>query len=174
MKRTIVAGLALALTLGAASVSSAQETERGKRDGRRPVAGMLKGIELTEQQKEQLKALREKQGPIAMDRSQFEKLRSEMKAARERSDTAALRTLRTQGHELMKQRRETMKQHREQMLGQVRNILTPAQREVFEKNIATAKERMKEHGRDGFRGGKRGHDGLRRGKDGAGHGGRES
>ena len=154
MRRTIVAGLALAFTLGGATLSSAQQSQRADRDARRGGAGFLmKGIELTEAQKEQIKALHQEQRPAA-DKAQLEKRHEAMKAARERGDTAALRAFRTEMQEQRKQRHEAM-------LTSMRAILTPAQREIFEKNVAEMQERMK-----------RGHEGMMRGKRGerAGHG----
>lgn len=130
MRRTIMAGMALALTLGVASVSQAQQTdrpskpdsaqheghmrgERGPRGGRG--AGMLlKGIDLTDAQKAQLKALHEKDGkPAEMRREERAKLRA------------------------------AMQERHEKMLDDVRSILTPAQKEIFEKNVVEMKERMK-------------------------------
>jgi Spy/CpxP family protein refolding chaperone len=113
----------------------------------------MKGIELTEAQKEQIKALHQEQRPAA-DKAQLEKRHEAMKAARERGDTAALRAFRTEMQEQRKQRHEAM-------LTSMRAILTPAQREIFEKNVAEMQERMK-----------RGHEGMMRGKRGerAGHG----
>lgn len=156
MRRTIVAGLALALTLGAASVSSAQQDKRGDRDMRRDGMGMMfKGIELTDAQKEQLKAVRQKHGMSEAAKTQFKAQHEAMKALREKGDTAALRAMRSQMHEQMKQRHEQMQQHHDAMISDVRGILTPAQQEIFDKNVTTAKEHMKEHGRDGFKRGKR-------------------
>jgi Spy/CpxP family protein refolding chaperone len=144
MKRTIVAGLALAFTLGGATLSNAQQSERGDRDGRRGGMGFLmKGIELTDAQKDQIKALHKQEG-AATDKAEMEKRHEAVKAARERGDTAALRTFRTEMMEHRKQRHEAM-------LTSVRAILTPAQREVFEKNVAAMQERMK-RGHDGMRG----------------------
>lgn len=148
MRRTIVAGIALALTVSFASVSSAQEMKQGERHARRGgVAFLLKGIELTDQQKDQLKALHQKEGRNAADKAGFEKKREEMKAARAKGDTASLRAFRMAS-------REQMKQRHEQRLDQVRAILTPAQREVFEKNLAAGEERMKERMKEGRKPGK--------------------
>ena len=139
MRRTIMASMVLALTLGVASVSNAQHAKRGERDGR-GVAYLLKGIELTDAQKTQLKALHQDKGPIAADKASFEKKREEMKAARQRGDTAAVRAFRSQFQEQMKQRHDAM-------LTSVRGILTPAQREIFEKNLVEGRDRMKERGK---------------------------
>jgi Spy/CpxP family protein refolding chaperone len=129
MRRTIMAGMALALTLGVASVSQAQQTDhskadsahhgehmqRGERGGRGGPGMLLKGIDLTDAQKAQIKALHEQQGrPSDVQREQREKMRAEMQ------------------------------ERHEKMLTEVRSILTPAQREIFEKNVADMKEHMKD------------------------------
>jgi periplasmic protein CpxP/Spy len=145
MTRTLVAGLVLALTFGGASVSNAQHSEHGRRDGKNGhVAYLLKGIELTDAQKEQLKALRQTHRPEGADKAAMEKKHEQVKAARERGDTAALRALRSEFHGQMKERHEAM-------LTSMRSILTPAQREIFEKNLAEGRDRMKQH-MDGKRG----------------------
>src|SRR4051812_23043484 len=86
MARIRVAGLALALSLGVASVSLAQAPEKQHADHGKDRSGqvagcgqrggfqqLLKGIDLTAAQKDQLKQLRETQ------RTQFEKNRGELK-----------------------------------------------------------------------------------------------
>ena len=165
MRRTIMASMVLALTLGVASASDAQQARRGDRDGRGGVAYLLKGIDLTDAQKEQLKALHQNKGPAGVDKSALEKKREEMKAARQRGDTAAVRSMRAQFHEQMKQQHEAM-------LTSVRGILTPAQREIFEKNLVEGRDRMKErmekHGKRGERGA--GHGSGHGSGHGAGHG----
>lgn len=158
MRRTIVAGLALALTLGAATVSSAQQGQRGDREMRREGMGMgmmFKGIELTDAQKAQLKEVRQKHGMSEAMKAQMKAQHEAMKAVREKGDTVAMRAMRLQMQEQMKQRHEQMQQHHDAMISDVRGILTPAQREVFDRNVTTAKEHMKERGRDGFKRGKR-------------------
>jgi Spy/CpxP family protein refolding chaperone len=156
-------GVALVAVLGAASVSLAQETqpkqgERGARHGAewkgsreggpRGMGLLLKGIDLSEQQKTQLTELHQKQRanrPAGADR---QRMPEEARAARERGDTAALRRMRTE-------RFAEMQQRREQFASQVRAILTPAQREVFDRNLAEARQRFEEHkderGRNGQR-----------------------
>ncbi|MGQ0813990.1 MAG: hypothetical protein ACT4O1_05945 [Gemmatimonadota bacterium] len=115
MKRMIMACIALALTLGAASVSPAQQMKRGGSG-----AQLLKGIELTKQQREQLKALREKHGMPK---------RIEHEDHKDHEDRAKVRA--------------DMKQRHEQMVAEIRSILTPAQLEIFEKNVTEVDERMK-------------------------------
>lgn len=149
MRSNRTTGLVLALVLGAASAGLAQQPGQEQRDekprqewqGRRQQGGfgmLLKGIELTAEQKSQLQALRSGQRSEA-SRGQRSEQREQMKAARERGDTAALRQLRTQQF-------ERMQQHREAMFGQVRAILTPAQQQVFDKNVAETKARFEQRG----------------------------
>jgi Spy/CpxP family protein refolding chaperone len=150
MRSSKTAGLVLALVLGAASAGLAQQPSQGQRDGkarqewqgRKQHDGgfgmLLKGIELTAEQKTQLQALRGKQGSEAQ-RTERSAVREQMRAARESGDTAALRALRTQ-------QVARMQQHREAMFGQIRTILTPAQQEVFDRNVAEAKTRFEKHG----------------------------
>src|SRR5215216_4122222 len=141
MARIKTMGLVLAMTLGAASVSLAQEPQhdrdsqhgsgaqqwQGQRGHQGGFGFLLKGIDLTEQQRSQLRALREKQGQRTNggDRSE---IREQIDAARERGDTAALRRIRTQ-------MRAQMQQRHERMIADVRSILTPAQRELFDRNV---------------------------------------
>jgi Spy/CpxP family protein refolding chaperone len=150
MRSSKTAGLVLALVLGAASAGLAQQPGQGQRDGKtrqewqgRKQGGagfgmLLKGIELTAEQKTQLQALRGKQGDKAGG-SERGALREQMRAARESGDTAAVRELRTQ-------QAARMQQHRAAMHGQIRAILTPAQQEVFDRNVAEAKARFEKRG----------------------------
>lgn len=150
MRSSKTAGLVLALVLGAASAGLAQQPSQGQRDGEgrqewqgrkqhgRGFGMLLKGIELTAEQKTQLQALRSKQGDEAHG-SERSAVHEQMRAARESGDTATLRQLRTQ-------QAAKMQQHREAMHGQIRAILTPAQQEVFDRNVAEAKARFEKHG----------------------------
>jgi Spy/CpxP family protein refolding chaperone len=156
MRSSKTAGLVLALMLGAASAGLAQQpsnehkdtTRQGRQEwqGRRHGGGfgmLLKGIELTDQQKTQLKALHEKRGD---DREQGQRgeLRDEVKTARERGDTAKLR-------EFRQQQFTRMQQNREEITRQVRAILTPAQQQVFDRNVADAKDRFEKRAERGKR-----------------------
>jgi len=149
-------GVALALTLGAAGVASAQSTDRperprsaqqdggerrgpggpgGERGRGGPDAMLLRGITLSADQQAQVQSLRERQ------RAQMEAGRAqgaERRAPRERGDTTGLGA-----------RRAEMEQRREQHAAALRSILTDEQRTQFDRNVAQMRERAAERGRDG-------------------------
>jgi len=165
MRKTFIMGLGLALSLagtaaaqqqGGAEQSRRPRPERAQRGGdqagdRRfggrggPQGLLLKGITLTDAQKSQLKQLRDAQREKMQanreaGRKQFEDLR----AARERGDTAAVRVA-------MEKNRAVMEQQRAQEMAAMRNILTAEQRVQFDKNVAELKARRP----DGARGERR-------------------
>ena len=129
----------------------------GRRGG--PDGLLLKDITLTEQQRAQIAQLRktqrtEMQANREKNRTQFEELR----AARQRGDTVAVR-------KAFEARRVAMQQEREQHIGAIRNLLTTEQRVQFDKNVAELKTRMAQRaerggsadrGKRGPRGGDRG------------------
>lgn len=133
MRRSKMAGLVLALILGGASVGAAQEAPMPKQDGDkakqewqgkrrghgRGVGALLKGIDLTDAQKQQLKAIHAKRV-------------DERKP--ENKPTA-----------------DEMKQRREERLNEIRAILDPAQREIFDRNVAELKKWVEQRrkGREG-------------------------
>jgi Spy/CpxP family protein refolding chaperone len=131
-------GLALAMSLGAVATSGAQTAQRpegaqqqqGMRrgPGGRGEGMLLKGINLTETQKQQVKTLRESQ------RKEFEALR----AKREQKGTVARAPRDTTGWGA---RRAEMGKRREQQVASLRNVLTPAQRVQFDKNVAEMQAR---------------------------------
>ncbi|MGQ0560923.1 MAG: Spy/CpxP family protein refolding chaperone [Gemmatimonadota bacterium] len=138
MKRKIVLGVALAMTLAAASASQAQEAQPEKKDhkahaehmqrasGGGPLGMLLEGIELTAEQRQQIQAAREKLGE---GRARGEH--------RGQTDGPVSREDREKA-------RAEMKQHHERMLTEIRALLTPEQREVFDKNVEQARELMKQ------------------------------
>lgn len=163
--------LGLALAFGIAGAAQAQQTqpeqrraqqgeqrvkgERGERGGRqfrgqRGPGGrgfLLRGVELTDAQKTQLRQLREQNRE--RNKAQHEALRKEMseaRALRQKGDTAAararLQSLRARGE-----------QFRAQETAAIRSILTAEQRAKFDANVAEAKERgAKGEGRRGGKG----------------------
>lgn len=176
MMRKSMFALGLGLALSLAGAAGAQQTGQqdhqghggrpgrgGQWEGRGPRGGgpegfLLKGITLTDAQKSQLKTLREQ------DRAQFESRRGQgdarmqqMREARQKGDTAAMRQLRDQ---FRSERQAEMERHAQALRG----ILTPAQRTQFDANLAEAKQRQAQrdsawaNGRGGERGGRRGHD----------------
>jgi Spy/CpxP family protein refolding chaperone len=91
---------------------------------------LLKGINLTENQKAQVKTLRESQ------RKEFEALRGK----REQNGAVARTPRDTTGWGA---RRAEMGKRREQQIASLRAILTPAQRVQLDKNVAEMQGRRK-------------------------------
>lgn len=157
-KHTMAMGVALALSLGGAAIAAAQSTtpadrpqaeqhERGPGGRHRgPEAMLLKGVTLSSAQKAKLEDMRK------ADRDQMEKHRDDMRgsfdqirAARQRGDTATARSL-------MAKARGEMEQRREQHFAAIRSILTPDQQRQFDTNVADWKQHAKDRnarGRDG-------------------------
>ena len=150
MARITVAGLALAMTLGVAAVSQAQQPTQQTRhqhragqqwQGRGEHGGMgylLKDITLTEQQKAQLKEIRGKDHKKG-DNKEFAEKRDEMKEAREKGDTAKVQKIRQDV-------REEMKERREHQIKEIREILTPDQRTIFDRNVTDAQQKFEQRG----------------------------
>ena len=150
MKKTaLLAALGIALSAAAAMAQSPvpagplpqQQHARGAwQNGRRQgegVGALLKGITLTDAQKAQVKQLRQKEGgTMQQGRTGAQaNLRQQIQAARQRGDSVAAR-------QLMAQARGQMEARRDQQIAAIRAILTPAQQEQFDKNVAQAKQRM--------------------------------
>jgi Spy/CpxP family protein refolding chaperone len=138
-------GLALSLgTVGVASAQSTQQPQRVEHEGRGmrrgPGEGLLKGINLTVDQKAKLKTMREgeKNNPA---NEQFRKAMADARAARQRGDTAAARAQ-------MQALRPQMEQQRERQVAAMRSILTPDQLKQFDANVAQWKQHAGER-RDG-------------------------
>jgi len=190
-KSTFALGLGLALSLGAADLAAQQAPvrpdsakpgararghgehggargergprARGEARGPRGDGALLRGITLTDAQKAQLKTLREQQRESFKANAEGRKKAMEdVRAARERGDTAAVRKFRDQ-------QRTQMTQQMERQTAAVRGILTPEQRSQFDKNVAEMKQRMEKRAtqvREG-RGAREGR-GFRRGAQGGG------
>ena len=108
---------------------------RGRQSG---FGELLKGITLTDQQKAQLKELRQKEAKKG-DRDEFAKRRDEMQEARQKGDTTKVRKIREDA-------REEMQERREHMVKEIREVLTPEQRTVFDQNVAEAAQRFEQRG----------------------------
>lgn len=153
MRRTLTRmGLGLALVVGVAGAAAAQSAQsnarpdtthrghrgwNGERGGRRggPEGALLKGINLTDAQKTQLKALRKEQEPeMKKTREQFGAVMKEAREARQRGDTTTARTK-------MEQVRSQMDQQREHQIASLRSILTAEQQKQLDANVAAWKER---------------------------------
>ena len=163
--------LGLLVVAGIASVAEAQapqgdrdqrprgEGRRGGKDGHgRGMGGVLRGIDLSDAEKTNLQAVRQKYG------SQFQAIRQSMKpdfdaarAARQRGDTAAARAAFARTAD----ERAQLTALTDRMHADARAALAPAHRAQFDANVAQMKERMANRGKgDGF--------GERRGRRGAG------
>lgn len=154
----IAASATVAATAGAQSNAPAngQRHERSESDSAEwkgedrdmrgemgPGRNLLRGVNLTDAQKAQIKTIREKY------QTQFQPLRAAMKpamdeakAARQRGDTAGARAAfaKTAGS------RQQMQNLRTQEAAEMRAVLTPAQQATFDANVAQMKERV-ENGR---------------------------
>ena len=122
MKAIIVAAIAVVLSAGSTSVSEAQtqaqqdETQRGRGMGGR----ILEGITLTDAQKVQQKAIREKYAPQIMS------LRKTAEVTGTPMDQTKLQAIQTA------------------QIAELRVILTAEQQVIFDKNVAEMRARMAE------------------------------
>ena len=164
MRKTILMGLGLAVTLAGAGAaqqagqgaprrakSDSAKGERFEKRGGGPDGFLLRGITLTDAQKNELKALRtSQQEKVKASRGGGDNQMNEAREARQRGDTAAARAI-------MQRNRLAMEQARAQHVAAVRNILTAEQRTQFDKNVAELKQREPGRGdRVGARGKKGG------------------
>lgn len=153
MKKSILIGLGLAVSVASTAIAQAPDSTRGKgakgkrggehgqMEGRRGGRGgpdglLLKGITLTEGQRTQIAQLRKTQ------REQLDTRRNaskgdlaKLREAHQRGDTAAIRVAK-------EQRQAVMQQERAQNIAAIRNILTAEQRVQFDKNVAELKARQ--------------------------------
>ena len=157
MRKTLTRmGFGLALVVGAAGAAAAQSTPNARPDttqrdhrrwdgehgGRRggPDGMLLKGINLTDAQKDRLKAIRKEQEPeMKKTREQFGAAMKEAREARERGDTTAARAK-------MEQLRTQMEHRREQHIATLRTILNADQQKQLDANVAAMKERGAQDG----------------------------
>ena len=154
-KTTMAVALGLALSLGTVGVASAQSTQqpqRVEREGRGmrrgPGEGLLRGINLTADQKAKLKTMRESERSDPANQ-QFRKAMADARASRQRGDTAAARAQ-------MQALRPQMEQARERQVAAIRSILTPDQQKQFDVNLAQWKQHAgaRREGREGGRDGR--------------------
>jgi Spy/CpxP family protein refolding chaperone len=123
MKLVRIATLAAALCVGMTTVGGAQSTEpqQGQGEGRRGRGEwLLKDINLSGAQKDQIKTIREKYVPQQME------LRKAAQATGSMDDAT----------------RAKMMDLQEKQAAEIRAILTADQQATFDKNLAAAKERM--------------------------------
>ena len=168
MIRLRTAALGLAILAGSATFAGAQTTradsarpearqDRGDRSGRkamkargnRGMRALFRGVQLTAEQRTQVRTIAEKYQP--QRKSLMEAMRPAMtdaRAARQRGDTAAAKA----AFDRTADSRAKLAALREQQLREVRGILTAAQQQTFDRNVAQAKEKMeKRKGRAGRR-----------------------
>lgn len=101
---------------------------------------LLEGINLTDAQKDRLKAIRKEQAPeMKKTREQFGAVMKEARAARERGDTATARAK-------MEQVRAQMERQRDQQIATLRTILNADQQKQLDANMAAMKERREQGG----------------------------
>ena len=145
--RTLALGAALALstTVAGAQVSDSarkpvagakSQGERGqgmaRRGGDRAARALFRGVDLTEAQKEQVKAIAERYQP---QRQALAKQVRDRRDSEERPDSAFLAGIRTQREQL----------HARQV-AELRAVLTADQRTKFDANVAQLKEREAKRG----------------------------
>jgi Spy/CpxP family protein refolding chaperone len=152
MRKTILLGLGLALSM--AGVAAAQQPDKGgmrrERAGDERGPGMrgrggpdgllLKGITLTDGQRAQIAQLRKTQrAETAAEREQRRGQLEQVRAARQKGDTAAVR-------QMVERHRAEQRQDRAQHLAAIRSLLTAEQRVQFDKNVAELEQRMATRG----------------------------
>ena len=144
--------LGLLVLGGAATIATAQapEAKQGKRgdrgammrEGRGPMGGgraLFRGIALTDAEKASVKTIREKyEEQFKTLREVSKPQREEMKAARQRGDSAAVKAIWDKGAD----QRAKMKSLSEQMNGELRAALTPEHRAQFDANVTQMKDRV--------------------------------
>ena len=138
-RHMVITTLAMALTLGATAVASAQSQTQdprrgaaGQAEGRRggPGGMLLRGITLTADQKTRVEAITKREH----EQRQAERGKNQGQA-RQRGDTTGFGA-----------RRAEMMQHRDQRIAELRSILNGDQRVQFDKNVAEMKTRMAQGG----------------------------
>lgn len=148
MSRFRSIALGLAVLAGAAPAVHAQATqqpapraERHEFAARRHnlMRGLFHGIALTDAEKANVKAVRQKYQPQL--KSIFESMRPALKdarAARQRGDTAAAKAAFEKTRDQREQARKLMEQARQD----VRAALTPEHQKQFDANVARLRERL--------------------------------
>ena len=125
MKVVRIATLAAALCVGMTAVASAQSTQPQQNEGRRGnrmSEWLLKDINLTDAQKDQIKTIREKYVPQQLE------LRKAAQATGSVDDAT----------------RAKMVDLQDKQAAEIRAILTADQQTTFDKNLASMKARMAE------------------------------
>ncbi|MEJ7813435.1 MAG: Spy/CpxP family protein refolding chaperone [Gemmatimonadaceae bacterium] len=155
MLRIPRAVLGAALLAGIATVGAAQQGAAGKgaqtraerMEGRRgprdAMRGLLRGIDLSQRQQEQVKAINERHaGQLQELRKANRPDMEKMRAAREKGDTAAMRVAR---QEMASERQRTLA-ITQQASDEVRAVLTADQQKTFDANRAAIGKRGEKRG----------------------------
>ncbi|NUO64575.1 MAG: hypothetical protein HOQ34_13470 [Gemmatimonadaceae bacterium] len=109
-------------------------------------AALMRGVDLTDAQKSQVKAIHLKyQAQVDSIRDANKPAMEEARAARERGDTTAARAAFEKG-------RTQFEALREQELNEVRGVLTADQQKTFDANLQRMKSHQGQHGKRGARG----------------------
>lgn len=153
MRRIAMAGAMLALTLGAAPMLSAQQPKNSQapeqhqtmRHGprhhgdRAPMRAAFRGIELTAQQKAQIKAIHERYQPqYKALREQLKPVAQQRRAERQKGDKDAAKA----AFEKTKGQRDQLRVLSQKEMSDVRGVLTAPQQAQFDKNVGEMKEHM--------------------------------
>ena len=151
MRRIALSALALAMTLGSASLVAAQQPgqaqaqQQGRREwqkGRRDLRKKLfKDVKLSDQQKAQIKTINEKyRVQLKEARESLRPAVQEARADRQKGDQAAARAV----FERNRGQLEQLRAQREHELREIRALLTPEQQKHFDANVAQLKARMQQ------------------------------
>ncbi len=157
MRRVALSTLAVALTLGTASLAAAQQPQqpqaqqqpqqqwgqRGQRwqRGQRGRRALFRGVNLTSQQKDQIKAINQKYAQQARPiREALRPVMQQIRTDRQKGDSTAARA----AFEQTRSQREQLRSLREQELKDIRAVLTPDQQKTFDQNVAQLKSRMEQ------------------------------
>jgi protein CpxP len=155
-KIAFIAAFAVVASAGAVVAQNPGGRGPGGRGG--PGGGMmmdralLKGITLTDAQKQQVEAL---------NKSERDKMEAERTSGAGRSEFEAIRTAREKGdtataNKLMAEQRAKMEARRDEQISALRAILTPDQQPTFDANVAEMKKMAGQRGMGMGGGGRRG------------------
>lgn len=122
-KKTLIVAATLILSAGAA-FSQADSHGRGRKGGFGRIAAELN---LTEDQKQQAKAIQQKYQLSDAEKTQARELHMKLREARQANNTAEVERLKGESAAFMKKSRESRVAQREEM----RSILTPEQQAKF-------------------------------------------
>ena len=163
--------LAALLVVGGAVAAGAQQpttpapqahARRGMRQGGPGMGAdraLLRGITLSDAEKANLKAVQAKYATqLKAIREQYKPQNEQIRAARQRGDTAAVRALMRQNTGERTQMQTLMQSER----ADLRAALTPENQAKFDANVATMKKRFAQHGGKGRFNGRPGESGDNR------------